>query len=269
MKLTIDWLKEKSACREGIKWFSHSSQNAPLVVLNLLISEDRLQWANWLICRLMDKPSQVRYAIFAAECVLHLFEKKYPDDKRPRKAIEAAKNWLENPGDKTKAAAAADADAVADAAADDAADAAAAYTAYVAAAYAAAAYAAAYAADDAAAAAAAYAAAAYAADAAAAYAANAAAAYAADDAAYAAYAAYAAATYAAAAAAAAVSATTAADAADAAAAYTADAAAAYAADDAAYAYAYASYAAYARKTLQLKILKYGISLLKKDHEVTE
>ena len=33
-------------------------------------------------------------AIFAAESVLHIFETKYPDDKRPRKAIEAAKAYV-------------------------------------------------------------------------------------------------------------------------------------------------------------------------------
>ena len=32
-----------------------------------------------------------------AEEVLFIFEKKYPKDDRPRKAIEAAVNWLENP----------------------------------------------------------------------------------------------------------------------------------------------------------------------------
>lgn len=33
-------------------------------------------------------------AIFAAESVLHIFENKYPNDKRPRKAIAAAKAYL-------------------------------------------------------------------------------------------------------------------------------------------------------------------------------
>jgi len=50
------------------------------------------------------KTISVKVAIFSAESVLNIFEEKYPDDDRPRKAIEAAKNYLENP---TKAAAAA------------------------------------------------------------------------------------------------------------------------------------------------------------------
>ena len=37
----------------------------------------------------------VKLAIFAAELVIKNFEDKYPNDKRPREAIEAAKKWLE------------------------------------------------------------------------------------------------------------------------------------------------------------------------------
>jgi len=38
----------------------------------------------------------VRFAVFCAEKALPVFEKEYPDDERPRLAIEAAKNWLKN-----------------------------------------------------------------------------------------------------------------------------------------------------------------------------
>jgi hypothetical protein len=40
------------------------------------------------------KEDSVALAVFAAEQVLSIFEKKYPKDKRPRKAILAAKNYL-------------------------------------------------------------------------------------------------------------------------------------------------------------------------------
>ena len=75
----------------------------------------------------------MRLAIFAAESVLKVFERKHPDDKRPQQAIEAAKAWLDGKG--TARAAYAAADAAADSA----------YAAYAAAR---AAYAAAYAAAD-------------------------------------------------------------------------------------------------------------------------
>jgi hypothetical protein len=120
----------------------------------------------WVLTKFLNKDQGVKAAIKIAKTTLNIFESKYPDDKRPRQALEAAEKWLNEPTEANRDAAytaadaaAAAADAAAAAAAADAA-AAAAYAAAAAAAYAAAA-AAAYAAD----------AAAYAADAAAAYAA--------------------------------------------------------------------------------------------------
>jgi hypothetical protein len=209
--ITVDWLKEKNACSEGIDWYvKHGKKENVFDVIKDLKKEKQYQWANWLLSRTFTKLEAVKYAIFAAEQVIGIFEKKYPNDNRPRKAIEAAKVWLKNPNEKNRngAYAAAAADAYAAAAAD-------AYAAAAADAYAADG---AYDADAAdAAAAAADAADAAAADAAAYAAADA---YAADDAAYAA------------------------DAAD------ADAAANGAAD------------ADAKEKLQIKIINYGIKILK-------
>jgi hypothetical protein len=60
----------------------------------------------------MDKPMAVDIAIACAEHVLCFYETKNPQDARPRKAIQAAINWVKDPsGEKQKAAAAAAADA--------------------------------------------------------------------------------------------------------------------------------------------------------------
>lgn len=48
------------------------------------------------------KADSVALAIYAAELVIKLFEQKYPDDKRPRKAIQAAKAWLKNPTEENR-----------------------------------------------------------------------------------------------------------------------------------------------------------------------
>ena len=134
-----------------------------------LKQDDKQCWSEMRVVKAYrwEKPDSVAMAIYSAELVIGEYEKRYPDDKRPRRAIEAAKAWLENPTEENRAAANAASAAYAAYAANAAK--AAAYAAYAAAN---AAYAAAYAAN----------AAAYAADAA-----NAAA-----NAAYAAYAAYAA-----------------------------------------------------------------------------
>ena len=51
------------------------------------------------------KKDSVRLAIFSAELCLKNYEKKYPDDSRPREAIEAAKRWLKTGSKKGLAAA--------------------------------------------------------------------------------------------------------------------------------------------------------------------
>src|SRR5574343_68873 len=52
-----------------------------------------------------SKEDSVALAVYAAELVIHIYEERYPDDKRPRQAIEAAKAWLKDPNEKTRAAA--------------------------------------------------------------------------------------------------------------------------------------------------------------------
>jgi len=50
------------------------------------------------------KMDSVALAIFAAELVIGYYEKKYPNDKRPREAIEAAKKWLADPTEENASA---------------------------------------------------------------------------------------------------------------------------------------------------------------------
>jgi len=83
----------------------------------------------WLFCKkVFSKEQNQKIAILVAESVLHIFENKYPTDDRPRKAIQAAKDYLAGTISREElinyrraAAAAADAAAYADAAAADAA----------------------------------------------------------------------------------------------------------------------------------------------------
>jgi len=112
--INIEWLKGKSACSEGLEWFEKKygkDSVAGNLLVKVLIKEKKLQWANWLIVRLMDKIQCVKYAVFAAEQVISIFEKKYPDDKRPRQAIEAAKAYIKDSSEVNRVAAHAAADA--------------------------------------------------------------------------------------------------------------------------------------------------------------
>ena len=143
MKITTEWLNTQNACKSGINWFSNQQETDPIKVLNKLIDDDKREWANWLICKLFNRKQRIQYAVFAAEQVIDIFEKKYPEDKRPRLSIEATKKCLEDDSlENRNASAAYDAYDAASAAAAYAADAAAAYADAAASAAAAAAYAA-------------------------------------------------------------------------------------------------------------------------------
>jgi hypothetical protein len=145
MNINIKTLTKYNACNEAQEWFINSKCKTIEEGYKKLKEEKHLNkyhWTNWIISRLLNKNDKIKYAIFAAELVIDIFEKEYPNDKRPRKAIEAAKKYLKNKTSKNKSAAYTAADAAVDAAADAAADAA--YNATHAA------YAAAYAAADAA-----------------------------------------------------------------------------------------------------------------------
>ena len=101
--ITRNWLAEKNACQDGYNWFTKQNKEfEPIPLLNLLIKKNQLDWANWLIVRVMEYKQYVSYAVFAAELVIDIFEKEFPDDKRPRTAIEAAKKCIKNPSDENK-----------------------------------------------------------------------------------------------------------------------------------------------------------------------
>ena len=93
--IDIEFLKDRAACIEGIAYFEEEIKEpiAARELINRLLAADdggKIWWVNWLLCRLFTRPQYIQYAIFSAEQVLPIFEQEYPDDKRPRKAIEAA-----------------------------------------------------------------------------------------------------------------------------------------------------------------------------------
>jgi hypothetical protein len=138
MELTEKFLRiDNHACEEGYQWWLDNDQPSDLLpTLYKLTEDNHNDWANWVIVRFMTHEQKVQYAIFAAEQVIDIYEKKYPTDGRPRKAIEAAKNYLKDKSLTNKEAAYAAAHAAAhayDAAAYTTAYAAAHATAYAAA----------------------------------------------------------------------------------------------------------------------------------------
>ena len=126
--ITVEYLKSVNACDPGVDAFQKQYPDG--VKLDVLIrfcldskNLTFLSHGNWLICRCFTEKQKVQYAIYAARLVLDIYEKQYPDNKAPKKAIESAEAYLVNPCAKTKKAAYAAAAAAAAAyAAADAAD---------------------------------------------------------------------------------------------------------------------------------------------------
>lgn len=109
LTITKEWLKSKNACSSDYKWsleqkgFDKGGQGMEVVkFLKLLVKDDHWQWANWGIVRIMTRPQYLRYAIYSAEQVIGIYEKKYPFNKAPREAIDAAKDVLENDTQKNR-----------------------------------------------------------------------------------------------------------------------------------------------------------------------
>ena len=102
MKITKRWLNKHNACKEGIDWIKKQSNKDEIKVIEKLMTLDRFDWANWYIARRLSKTIKVKYAVYAAKQVLKIFEDKYPDDKRPREAIEAAEAYIKTHAKKQK-----------------------------------------------------------------------------------------------------------------------------------------------------------------------
>jgi len=115
MNKDIERIKSWNPCTERLVWAEKQS--------SLKKVWDKCEDASWLffICQAekalnLKKEQSVAIAIAIANRVLDKYEAVCPDDKRPRKAIEAAQAWLDNPTKENVAAAYVASDAAYDAA---------------------------------------------------------------------------------------------------------------------------------------------------------
>ena len=103
--LTKKYLLRIGASEEAVQAFEAQPIRDTRQILLGLYEQERYEWANWLLCRVMSRRQRIKYAIHAAEPVLPIFEAAYPGDDRPRKAIKAARAYLAHPSPKTRSAA--------------------------------------------------------------------------------------------------------------------------------------------------------------------
>ena len=94
MKITLKMLEDMGACVDGKEWFIKSKKRTLKSIIPALLKENHADYARWLLSRLMTQPQRVLWACYSVELIAPLFEKQCPNDKRPRKAIAAARAWL-------------------------------------------------------------------------------------------------------------------------------------------------------------------------------
>ncbi len=99
MKKTLtptEWCEKHDACGEAREWVKGQK--------TLAEAWENCERADWLIWaaereKAITKPQAVKLACMFARDVLPLYEARYPQDTRPRQAIEAAEAWIANPTD--------------------------------------------------------------------------------------------------------------------------------------------------------------------------
>ncbi len=121
---TIEDLKELKPCTDGFAWYVKNVTSTDIEEILIQLNNHRPDWSRWLMTRVLNREQNQRLAIFAAESVLDIYEKRHPDDKRARECIQTAKGCLVEKRRAAAYAAYAAAAAVDAAAAADAADAA-------------------------------------------------------------------------------------------------------------------------------------------------
>jgi hypothetical protein len=98
MTTTLNKIKAHSPCENGWdKLLNHlgktKADDEPLSIATIIQSNGTKD-AVWALCAVEGKDKEIR--LFAADCaesVLHIYEKRYPNDDRPRKAIQAARDY--------------------------------------------------------------------------------------------------------------------------------------------------------------------------------
>lgn len=97
MKITKQFLIENNACDQGIEYFEKKDfKDIDAVELaKKLMKDKKYHYASWLTTEILDNTNCIRYAIFAAEQVIDIFERYNDIAVSPRVAIAAAKRFVE------------------------------------------------------------------------------------------------------------------------------------------------------------------------------
>lgn len=96
-EFTKEWMRNNKGCYslEQLNDCDFMKYDEPITLDMILESSIRLKDKYWFACKkLATKEQNQLIAIGVAEIVLEIYEKEYPNNKAPREAIQAAKDYL-------------------------------------------------------------------------------------------------------------------------------------------------------------------------------
>lgn len=101
-QFSISNLQEMNPCSEAMEWVKTQPD-----LKTAWENCERADWMLWFARQkgLVKKVKSVKLACAFARRVTSIFENKYPNDLRPRQAIDAALNWVKNPIEENRNAA--------------------------------------------------------------------------------------------------------------------------------------------------------------------
>ena len=79
MLITSAWLKKNNTCVKDVEYYHSLHETDALKILERLLADKKLTFANWTIAHLLNKENQHNYAFFAVLQVFPLWEKKFPE----------------------------------------------------------------------------------------------------------------------------------------------------------------------------------------------
>lgn len=100
MNITEDFFEKDNTCSEIIKLLS--SPNIHKIIFNRFKGESLFKWFNQKMVKFMNQKQHIKYAMFAAELVLPIFERQFPYKKGPREVIDTSKKYLKDPSEENR-----------------------------------------------------------------------------------------------------------------------------------------------------------------------
>ena len=96
MLTTLNGIKSYNPCGNGwsklLKSLDKTKADDEPLSLGYILKSNGIEDAVWAL-QVLDYKDECLFRADVAESVLHIFEERYPDDKRPREAINGIRKW--------------------------------------------------------------------------------------------------------------------------------------------------------------------------------